>query len=361
MSEPTRVAIVGLGGIGGSHAAALAELAETELAGTGEAVSVVAGSGGAADALADWPDAERLDVDEVLACGADVVVIASPSSLHAEQAIAALEAGSDVVVEKPLATTTADATAVLAAAARTGRRVFPVAQRRLESQHRALRALYDDGRLGTPVLIEASVPWWRDAGYYDASPWRRQAPAGGSLMNQGVHQFDLLSWFLGPVRSVTAQTATLGAAMRGAAMRAGDPDDPAEDTAVVTLAAESGALGVIATSTVTPPGASARLALRTTAGLVELSHGSIDTWQVPGVDRPEATEQIGAGSADPRAIGLAGHVALWRDVLGARAEGRPAVVEAVDGWRTAALIDAAYTAAATGRRVDLPQPPGADS
>lgn len=350
-----RVAILGLSGIGGTHAGALAQLAAE-----GAGVSVVAGSGGAPDALADWPDASRLDAGDVPGCGADVVVVASPSGLHADHAIAALEAGSDVVVEKPLATTLADATRVLEAAHRTGRRVFPVAQRRLEVQHRAIRELYDAGRLGAPVLIEATVPWWRDAAYYDQSHWRRVAPAGGSLMNQGVHQLDLLSWFLGPARSVTAHTATLGEAMkRGAGERGADTGEQslAEDTAVVTVAAESGALAVITTSTATPPGLPARLTLRTTAGVIELEHGSIARWEVPGVPQPEVHSQVAAGSADPRAIGLAGHVELWRDVLAARAAGREATVSAVDGWRTAAIIDAAYTSAETGRRIDLPTPP----
>lgn len=350
-----RVAILGLAGIGGTHAGALAQLAAD-----GADVTVMAGSGGGPEALADWPEASRLEAGAVPGCGADVVVVASPSGLHADHAIAALEAGSDVVVEKPLATSTADASRVLEAAHRTGRRVFPVAQRRLEAQHRAIRELCDAGRLGAPVLIEATVPWWRDAAYYDQSTWRRVAPAGGSLMNQGVHQLDLLSWFLGPARSVTAQTATLGEAMKGEAMKGGTPpagQQRAEDTSVVAIAAESGALAVITTSTATPPGLPARLTLRTTKGVIELEHGSIARWEVPGVPQPEVHSQVAAGSADPRAIGLAGHVELWRDILAARSAGREATVGTVDGWRTAALIDAAYTSAATGRRVELSAPP----
>ncbi|SKC72813.1 Gfo/Idh/MocA family protein [Krasilnikoviella flava] len=342
-TRPTTVGILGLGSIGRSHAAALAALARD-----GADVRLVAASGGSAEALrgAGWPDARHVTPTDLLTGGVpDVVAVATPSGRHAADAVAALDAGADVVVEKPLATTTDDATRVLEVAAARRRRVYPIAQRRLEAQHVAIRRLFDDGELGTLLLGEVLVPWRRDVAYYDAAPWRREMPAGGSLMNQGLHSVDLLSWFLGPVASVTAQTAVLG------------DGGPAEDSAVVTLRATAGALGIVATSTATPPGDPARLTLRTTRGVIELAHTDIVRWDVDGVPRPNASSEVAAGSNDPAAIGIAGHMQAWHDVLDARRAGREARVRAVDGWRTVALIDAAYRSAATGRRVDLPLPP----
>ncbi|ACQ81591.1 oxidoreductase domain protein [Beutenbergia cavernae DSM 12333] len=340
--DTVRVGILGLGSIGRTHAAALAHLAAG-----GVDVRVTAASGGTPEALrtSGWPDAAHVPAGELLGRELDVVVVATPSGQHAEHAVAALEAGADVVVEKPLATTTPDATRVLSVARERGRRVFPMAQRRLEAQHVAIRRLLDDGALGTLVLGEVLVPWVRDAAYYDAAPWRREMPAGGSLMNQGLHSVDLLSWFLGPLASVTAQTAVLG------------DGGPAEDTAVVTVRSAAGALGIVATSTATPPGDAARLTLRTDRGVIELAHTDVVRWEIDGVDRPSASSDVAAGSSDPAAIGIAGHVEAWRDVLEAHATGREARVRALDGWRTVALIDAAYRSAATGRLVDVPAAP----
>lgn len=341
MSAPVRVGILGLGSIGRTHAAALSRL--------DGAAQVVAASGDSAAALAEagWPAAEHMTDAQELAARSDldIVLVATPSDLHAGHAAAAIDAGHDVVVEKPLATSTADAAALLRLAEERGRTVYPVAQRRLEPQHRHIRAQLDAGTLGHPVLGEIFVHWHRDAAYYAAAPWRSRMPAGGSLMNQGLHSVDLLSWFLGPITAVTAQTATLG--------NGGE----AEDTATVTLEAASGALGVAVTTTAAPPGDPAVLSLRTTSGVIELAHTDVVRWEVGEAPPPPSTSSAGAGSADPAAIGLAGHVDVWRDVLDARAAGRPPSVRAVDGWRTVALIDAAYRSARTGTRVTVPSDP----
>lgn len=340
--EPTRVAILGLGSIGRTHAAALREVGS-------DAAILVAASGGTPEMLTEhgWPDAEHVAPSELIGRGdIDILVITTPSGSHAREAIAAVEAGHHVVVEKPIATTVEDATAVLQAARAADRRVYPVAQRRLEPQHRHIRRLLDDGTLGRPLLGEIRVHWYRDADYYAAAAWRAQMPAGGSLMNQGLHSIDLLSWFLGPIRSVTAQTATLA--------NGGD----AEDTAVLTLESAAGALGTVVTTTATPPGDAAALALRTDRGVLELAHTDVVRWDLPDVAPPDSTSGVQAGSSDPAAIGIAGHLDLWRDVLDAHRDGREATVGAVDGWRTVALIDAAYRSAETGQRVPVPDPPG---
>lgn len=335
---PIRVGILGLGSIGRTHAAALATLAPQ--------VELVAASGGGDEPVADWPQVARVGPEELLAReDLDLVAITSPSDLHAEHAAAAIEAGKSVVVEKPIATTTTDATTLIRLAREHGQHIFPIAQRRLEGQHVAIAQLLAAGELGEIRLGEVLVHWHRDAAYYAAAPWRSTMPAGGSLMNQGLHSADLLASFLGPIRSVSAHTATLG------------HGGQAEDTAAVTLAAASGALGVIITSTATPPGDPALLTLRTTKGSVDLSHTDIVRWDIDGVPAPTASSSVAAGSNDPAAIGIAGHVDAWTDITTAWRAGTEPGVSAADAWRTVALIDAAYTSAATGRRIDLPEEP----
>src|SRR5699024_350333 len=164
----------------------------------------------------------------------DVVAICSPSGVHAEQALAALGAGKHVVVEKPLALTAAEADRIVGLAAERGLTVSPISQRRLEPQVIAVRRALEAGALGAvrPATTRGHVG--RDEDYSAAAAWRGDpAGGGGSLMNQRVHNVDLLQWLAGPVESVTAQQAALA------------HDSSAEDTTVAPVRFPRGALELI--------------------------------------------------------------------------------------------------------------------
>lgn len=333
-----RVGILGLGSIGATHARVLADFTDQ--------VRLTAVSGGPPGRPAELGYAGVDHVrpeDLVKHPQVDLVVICSPSGVHAEHALAALHAGKHVVVEKPLALTVEDAEAVVAAAAGRGLFLSAISQRRLESQHVHLKRLIDAGRLGRPVLGETFVHWHRDDAYYSHADWRpRQAHGGGSLMNQGVHNVDMLRWLLGPVSAVTGQYATLG------------HDMDAEDTTVATVRFRSGALGVVVTSTATPPGQPARLALFTSLGTAEFAHTDLVRWDFPDVPPPAALAEVASGAADPAAIGLAGHRAQWQDILDALRTGRPPAVTGEDAVQTVRLLCAIYQAAETGATVQFP-------
>jgi predicted dehydrogenase len=327
-----RIGIVGLGSVGRTHARALARI---------EGVELVAVSGGAGTDLAElgWPDAERTSHGALLArTDLDLVAICGPSALHAQQAIAALRAGSNVVVEKPLALTVADAEAVVATARETGRLVSVVSQRRLEPQHQYLKARLAAGDLGRPVLGEAFLHWHRDDAYYAHAAWRsKQDEGGGSLFNQAVHNVDLLSWLLGPVEDVTAHYGTLGHSIE------------TEDTTTATLRFANGALGVVVSTTATRPGDPARLAIYTSKGAIELANADVTRWDVPDVPPPPTPGQAPSGARDAAAIGVVGHETQWRDVVGALRDDREPAVTADEGLATVRLLCAIYEAAETGR------------
>ncbi|MBD8062854.1 Gfo/Idh/MocA family protein [Oceanitalea stevensii] len=333
-AERIGVGIVGLGGIGAIHARALAEL--------GERVRLVAYSGGGPDvvAAAGWHDAVRVAHEEVAQQdGVDVVAICSPTQTHAALALAALEAGRHVVVEKPLAVTVGEAEAVARLAEERGLLVSMVSQRRFEPEHVHVQRLLRSGELGQLRVASTEVHWHRDDAYYAAAPWRTSmAGGGGSLMNQGVHNVDLLRWLCGPVESVTAQYATLA------------HDMDAEDTTVATVRFASGALGLISTSTATPPGSPATIMLRLSTGVVELGQGSVERWEVGDVPPPAgSSREISSGAAAPLAIGHAGHLNQWRDIVRALDDGAPPAVGARDAVETVRLLCAIYEAAETGR------------
>jgi UDP-N-acetyl-2-amino-2-deoxyglucuronate dehydrogenase len=339
-SGAARVGLLGLGTIGRSHARALAELRDRAV--------LVARSGGApADAAAaGWPDAADLSPQELLGReDIDVLAICTPSGTHAGNALAALEAGKHVVVEKPLALTARESDRIVALAAAKGLGVHVISQRRLEPEVQAVRAALEAGRLGAVRLATTHVHWWRDEDYYAAGAWRGEASAGGgSLRNQGAHNVDLLRWLAGPVESVTAQAATLAHA------------PGAEDTTVATVRFTSGALGLISTSTATPPGSPATLALHCERGVVEIGQGELLRWEVEGVPAPARGgdgEGIGVGASEPAAIGIAGHVQQWTDILDALRAGRDSSIAGRDGAETVRLLEALTLAAADGRTVHL--------
>lgn len=330
-----RVGIIGLGGIGAVHAKAL---------GAVPGLRLVAFSGGTVDAVAEcgWPDARRVAHGEVAGLeDVDVVAVCSPSATHAHHAAAAARAGKHVLVEKPIALSVRDASELARLQHDTGLLIAMVAQRRLEPEYAHTKVLLRDGLLGEPRLASTVVHWLRDADYYGGAAWKRSmSEGGGSLMNQGVHNVDLLRWIVGPVETVTAQYTTQG------------QDMDAEDTLVATLRFASGALGTISISTATPPGLPATLTVHTSRGVVELGQGDVARWDMPGVPAPEAGH-VASGAREALAISTQGHVAVWESVRRSILEGVPYDADAVDAEATVRLLCGIYAAAKSGQAISL--------
>ena len=329
--RPIRVGIVGFGQIGRTHLAALADCPDAAV------VAVSRQHRSPCLPGVDWHDDYRELVNRP---DIDLVAVCTPSGNHAAHALAALEAGKGVVVEKPLALNLPDGEHVVQTARDCGLFLSVISQRRTEP---ACRTLYDAvtaGQLGRPVLGEALVRWSRGQGYYDSAPWRgTRAMDGGVLMNQAIHAIDLLCWLLGPVDEVSGATATLVRQIE------------AEDTAVATLRFGSGAFGAITATTSTTPGLPAELNLFGERGLVSLHDATVVRWEGPDLPAAPVAEQPGSGSADPAAIGSLGHFRQWRDILGAFRDGRAPLVTGEDGLATLAVILAIEEASQTGRAV----------
>jgi len=137
---------------------------------------------------------------------ADVLTVATPNGLHAEQARAALRHGLHVVVEKPLALRTADADQLLETARLANRLVFGVMQNRYSPPAAWLKQAVDEGRLGRVFLVQLNCFWNRDERYYQPGGWRgTRALDGGPLFTQFSHFVDLLHWVFGDIRNITAR------------------------------------------------------------------------------------------------------------------------------------------------------------
>lgn len=175
------------------------------------------------------------DLDELIGRdGIDVIDLCTPPSLHLDQIIRILRAGQHVVCEKPLVGSVEEVDELLAVERETGRRVMPIFQYRFGSGLQKLRHLVDAGVTGPLHTATIEVSWRRRADYY-AAPWRGtfEGELGGVLLTHAVHALDMLTTVAGPVRAVSARTAT----------RINDVET--EDCAAAALELEGGALATL--------------------------------------------------------------------------------------------------------------------
>jgi len=342
-------AIVGCGGIGGVHAAAISSVSEARL------VAVCDSRPESAARLADRYGARCYgDYTEMVRCDdVDVVNICTPSGAHLEPALAAAAAGKHVVCEKPLEVTLERADRIVAACDLARVRLAAVFPLRFAAASRLACEAIRGGRLGRLLFGEVNLRWWRSQEYYDTGGWRGTwaMDGGGALMNQTIHRVDLLQWLLGPVRSVCASTDTLA-----------HERIEVEDLAVGIARFENGAIGSMVASTALRPGFPARVAVYGSRGAIELEEHSITTWKLEDGSPEEEREVLArfhpdglSASSNPLNVSNVGHVAQITDMVGAVREGRDPIVDGREGRRAIAVISALYQSARTGSWVDVPK------
>ncbi|MEO6658924.1 MAG: Gfo/Idh/MocA family oxidoreductase, partial [Burkholderiaceae bacterium] len=283
---------------------------------------------------------------ELLAqCDADVIVLATPSGLHAQQAITCARAGRHVLCEKPMATRFEDAQAMLRACRDGGVKLFVVKQNRLNATVQLVKRALDAGRFGRIYLATVNVFWTRPQSYYDAAAWRgRWDLDGGAFMNQASHYVDLLDWLVGPVDSVHAYTATLAR------------DIEAEDTGVMSVRLRHGGLASINVTMLTYAknleGSVTLLGERGTVRIGGTAVNKIEHWEF---DTPHADDaQVDQASYGTENVYGPGHTLYYANVLATlRGEAR-AEVDGYEGLRSLEVLIAAYRSARDGVRVGLP-------
>ena len=195
MNELIRVGIAGCGGISNAHIPVLLRMEGVKI------VAVCDINPERAKAAAEKTGAEiARDFGELIAReDVDVVHVLTPHYLHAPLAIAALKAGKNVITEKPMATTLADARAMIRAARESKGRLAVIFQNRYNPASQALKKLVASGEGGKLIGARASVCWHRETPYYNMSGWRgfMATEGGGTLINQSIHTLDLLTYVAG--------------------------------------------------------------------------------------------------------------------------------------------------------------------
>lgn len=230
-----KFAIVGCGHIGKKHAELVARHPDAELVATidpdYERFVILGANINHFQSLDDFFK-QKMEVD--------VLNICTPNGLHAQQAIQCLNNDYNVVIEKPIALTIADANAILAAADRNNRYVFPVVQNRYSSTIKWLKQLVDSGTLGDIYMIQLNCFWNRDEHYYTQGNWRGTLLLdGGPLYTQFSHFIDVLNWIFGEVKNIESKFYNFNH----------QNNTEFEDSGLITFEAESGAVGTISYST----------------------------------------------------------------------------------------------------------------
>ena len=265
----------------------------------------------------------------------DIVIVGSPSGVHAAHGIASARQGLHVLVEKPIDIKTERADALIAEAEKAGIKLGVIFQDRLKPGIRRIKEFVDRRTLGSPILADARVKWYRPPEYYANSRWRGtwSLDGGAALINQGTHTVDLVLWLFGDVTRVQAVLKTKLHTIE------------AEDTLAALLEFESGALGVLQAATSVYPGYPRRIELTGSEGTmileqdrlieVRLRHNKSASVFTESMDEnPSPSSPI---VSDHRA-----HQAVLEDFIRAIETNSRPVCDGHEGRRSLALIESIY-------------------
>ncbi len=253
--------------------------------------------------------------------------------------------GKHVQVQKPAATTLETARRMIETARRGGILLGVVSQHRFDDASLFLSKALAAGRLGKLLQCDCYVKWYRSAEYYSRpikGSW--QTEGGGALINQAIHQIDILRWLAGPVKELFA-VWQLGALHK----------IESEDVVNAVVRYASGATGVIQASTAFWPGYPERVELHGTKGTAVITGDKLTAWDVENDSGEPApvTKEIASGASDPMAISLAPFERQFLDFGDAIKNGRKPQVAGEEGYQALEIVDAVYRSCRTGEKVVL--------
>jgi len=244
------------------------------------------------------------------------------------------EAGKHILVQKPMATDLPTARAMIKVAQRAGVQLGVVSQHRFDDSIIFLKKAIDDGRLGRILQADAYVKWWRSDEYYKRpikGSWKGEG--GGALINQAIHQADLLLYLAGPVMQTFAYWQ-LGSV---------HPIE-SEDNVCAVLNYANGATGVLQASTAIWPGYPERVEIHGAKGTAIITGDKITRWDVQndGGEFALVETEVASGAADPMAISVVPFERQLLDFGEACSSGRSPLVGGEEGYRALQLVTSIY-------------------
>ena len=346
----SRYGLIGCGRISPNHlAAALGNSEDIELVAVCDVVpermdEALVRAGVNPNAVRKYTDYMNMVLLEQL----DLVAIATDSGSHATIGLDCINFGCHVIIEKPIALSISDADRLVHAAKRRRVVLCSCHQNRFNKSIQKLREAVEENRFGRLLHGAAHIRWSRGRDYYEHASWRGTwASDGGALMNQCLHNIDLLRWMMGDgIEEVFAYTARLK-----------HDYIEAEDLGLALVKFSNGAYGIIeGTTNVYPKNLEETLYVFGENGTVKVGGKSvnvIEEWSFE--DNIDDPEEIKARYHEnpPNVYGF-GHTPLYADVVSAIREGRNPLVDGEAGKRAVELVLAIYKSALEGKPVRLP-------
>jgi predicted dehydrogenase len=290
------------------------------------------------------------DYNEVLADKEiDVIDLCTPSGLHAEMAIQAMEAGKHVISEKPMALTLSEADRIIETEARTKKMYFLVKQNRYNPPVAIMKELVEKGKLGDIFLITSNVFWNRHKQYFDDEEWRGTLELdGGALFTQVSHFIDIIVWLGGEVKRVEAFMSNVS-----------HPYIETEDLGNIRMEFGNGRIGIL-NYTISNFGKNMEgsIAVLGTKGSVKVGGkylNIVSEWNVEGIEEPELPP-----SAPPNIYkggyqgSMSNHDKILQNVINVLGKGEDIAVSSFAGRKTVEVMQAAHISALEKRPVDLP-------
>ncbi|MFK0525773.1 Gfo/Idh/MocA family protein [Paenibacillus illinoisensis] len=286
------------------------------------------------------------DYKELLSQNIDVVSVCTPPYTHAPIACDFLHAGTNVLVEKPMASSLEEADQMLKAAEQSGKLLSVVAQNRFTTPMMKLKGVLDSKLMGSIVHVQVDSFWWRGHNYYDLwwrGTWEKEG--GGCTLNHAVHHIDAMLWMMGPpveLQSMMANTSHDNAEV--------------EDVSMAMLRFREGALGMI-TSSVVHHGEEQQLIFQGKEARVSAPWKVVaSTARSNGFpeSNPELEQQIQQKADALADVIHVGHAGQVENVLNAIETGSPLLVDGRSGRNTLELIVGIYKSASTGEKVTFP-------
>lgn len=277
-----------------------------------------------------------------------LVAIATNSGDHGKIALDCIEAGANLIIEKPIALSLEDADRIIEKAEEKGVKVCACHQNRFNKSIQKIHSAVAEKRFGRLFHATAHIRWNRGKEYYDQAKWRGTwAQDGGALMNQCIHNIDLLRWMMDDeIDEVVAYTDNLA-----------HDFIEAEDLGIALIRFKNGGYGVVeGTTNIYPKNLEETLYLFGEKGTVKAGGKSvniIEEWRF--ADETESPEEIKAEFSEnpPNVYGF-GHTPLYEDVIDSIINNRTPFVDAKAGRRALELVLAIYKSAAEGKAVKLP-------
>jgi UDP-N-acetyl-2-amino-2-deoxyglucuronate dehydrogenase len=275
----------------------------------------------------------------------DFVDLCTLPDFRLEPVRLAAAAGKHIQVQKPMAVDLETAHAMIETAREAGVTLGVVSQHRFDDSSLFLYKALAEGRLGRILQADAYVKWYRSAEYY-ARPGKGSwlGEGGGALINQAIHQVDVLRWLIGPVSELVGYWQ-LGAAHR----------IESEDVVSAVVKYANGATGVIQASTAFWPGYTERIEIHGAKGTAIVSGDKLTAWDVAddvGEPAPVATG-LASGACDPMAIAIEPFERQFRDFGEAIRAGRRPLVAGEEGYQALEVVLAIYRSCREGRKVAL--------